>query len=209
MKETEQDLKRLQALLDGSIEGAGSFLRSSFRMPRHSLSAVQLVRHLGGLNTVAMATVTQKGEPRVAPIGSLLYRGRFHAPTLASAVRTRHLMERPSVSLTRTTRAATWRSSSTVGPSSSPWATRTSGRRKKFSAKQGEAACSSGGRACTCGLRRRGSSPSPGTLNVSPGKRGRLRTEGPFYKASSSRRMRCISSRSVGTLLTTTSHTMS
>jgi uncharacterized pyridoxamine 5'-phosphate oxidase family protein len=100
MKETEQDLERLQALLDESIEGAGSFLRSSFRMPRHSLSAAQLVRRLEGLNTVAMATVTPKGEPRVAPIGLLLYRGRFHVPTVASAARTRHLPERPDVSLT-------------------------------------------------------------------------------------------------------------
>ena len=100
MKETKEDLECLQALLAGSIEGAGSFLRSSFQMPEHSLSAAQLVRRLRGLNNVAMATVTRKGEPRVAPTGSLFFRGRFHVPTVSSAARTRHLMERPAVSLT-------------------------------------------------------------------------------------------------------------
>ncbi len=100
MKETKEDLERLRALLDRSIEGAGGFLRRSFRMPRHSLSAAQLVRRLRGLDNVAMATVTREGEPRVAPIGSLFFRGRFHVPTVASAARTRHLMFRPAVSLT-------------------------------------------------------------------------------------------------------------
>ena len=100
MRETREDMEGLQALLDRSIEGAGDFLRGSFRMPQHSLSAGQLVRHLQGLNTLALATVTRKGEPRVAPIGSLLFRGRFHVPTVATAARTRHLTERPAVSLT-------------------------------------------------------------------------------------------------------------
>ena len=100
MRETEGDLERLRALLDGSIEGAGGFLRSSFRMPEHSLSAAQLVRRLRGPSNVAMATVTRRGEPRVAPIGALFFRGRFHVPTIASAARTRHLRRRPAVSLT-------------------------------------------------------------------------------------------------------------
>lgn len=48
MNETEIDLSRLQELLDASIAGAGEFLRSSFEMPEHSLSAAQLVEHLQG-----------------------------------------------------------------------------------------------------------------------------------------------------------------
>jgi hypothetical protein len=39
MRETAADLERLQALLDDSIERAGPFLRSSFQLPGHSLSA--------------------------------------------------------------------------------------------------------------------------------------------------------------------------
>ncbi len=100
MKETPGDLEQLQALLDYSIEQAGSFLRNSFQMPQCSLSAEQLVHYLQGIQNVAFATVTASGEPRVAPIGSLFFRGRFYIPTVASAVRTRHVMKRSAVSLT-------------------------------------------------------------------------------------------------------------
>jgi hypothetical protein len=87
-------------LLDRSIEQAGSFLRSSLQMPQCSLSAAQLVRYLQGVKNVAFATVTAKGEPRVAPIGSLFFRGCFYIPTVATAVRSKHVMRRPAVSLT-------------------------------------------------------------------------------------------------------------
>lgn len=101
MHETAEDMERLGALLNRSIERAGAFLRSSFEMPEHSLSAEQLVRYLQGIENVAFATVTAKGEPRVAPIGSLFYRGRFHIPTVATAARTRMIAARPAVSLTQ------------------------------------------------------------------------------------------------------------
>jgi hypothetical protein len=100
MHETPEDTERLQTLLDRSIERAGAFLRSSFEMPEHSLSAGQVTRYLQGIQNVAFATTTAKGEPRVAPIGSLFYRGRFHIPTVATAARTRMVTARPAVSLT-------------------------------------------------------------------------------------------------------------
>ena len=100
MRETPEDLERLQALIDGSIEGASPFLRRSFQMPEHSLSAAQLADHLQGSLTVALATVTARGEPRVAPIDALFVGGRFHVPTVAEAVRARHIAARPSASLT-------------------------------------------------------------------------------------------------------------
>ncbi len=100
MHEIPEDMERLQRLLDRSIERAGAFLRSSFEMPGHSLSAGQLVQYLQGIQNVAFATVTAKGEPRVAPIGSLFYRGRFYIPTVATAARTRMVKARPAVSLT-------------------------------------------------------------------------------------------------------------
>lgn len=100
MHERPEDIARLQALLDRSIERAGTFLRSSFEMPEHSLSVGQLTRYLRGIQNVAFATTTAKGEPRVAPIGSLFYRGRFHIPTVSTAARTRMVAARPAVSLT-------------------------------------------------------------------------------------------------------------
>lgn len=100
MKETQADIDHLQAVLDTSIVRAGDFLRRSFQMPEHSLSAIELAQKLQGVRTVALATVTAKGEPRVAPIGAIFYRGDFYIPTVATAVRTRHIMKRPAVSLT-------------------------------------------------------------------------------------------------------------
>jgi N-acetylglutamate synthase-like GNAT family acetyltransferase/uncharacterized pyridoxamine 5'-phosphate oxidase family protein len=100
MRETQQDIERLQALLDSSIERAGAFLRRSFQMPHHSLTAQELVECWRDVQTVALATVTTSGEPRIAPIGSLLYRGNIYIPTVATAARTRHVMKQPAISLT-------------------------------------------------------------------------------------------------------------
>lgn len=99
MNETPEDLAQLQRSLDNSIERAGPFLHDSFEMPTHSLSARQISRHLQGVVTVAMATVTAKGEPRVAPIGALLHRGDFFVPTVSTAARTRHIRKRPAISV--------------------------------------------------------------------------------------------------------------
>ncbi len=100
MYETSEDLLNLQALLDRSIEQAGAFLRESFQMPAHSLSARQLVHLWQGLHTIAFATVSAQGEPRVAPISALLFHGRFYIPTVATAARTRHVIRQPAVSFT-------------------------------------------------------------------------------------------------------------
>lgn len=100
MRETPNDLQQLQNLLDSSIEQAGPFLRSSFEMPEHSLSARQITNHLEGLPTISMASVTAAGEPRVAPIGAIFYRGSFYAPTVRNAARVRHYESRPALSAT-------------------------------------------------------------------------------------------------------------
>jgi hypothetical protein len=98
--ETADDLERLDAQLRASIERAGPFLRSSFQMPEHSLNARQLTRAVQGVKPVALATVTAKGEPRVAPIGAFLYRADFYIPTTMQAARVRHLRRQPAISLT-------------------------------------------------------------------------------------------------------------
>jgi len=100
MKETPEDFQYLQVLLDRSIEQAGSFLRQSFQMPAHCLFARQLVHYWQGVQAIALATVTSKGEPRVAPIGAWLFRGRFYIPTVATAVRSKHVMHHPAISFT-------------------------------------------------------------------------------------------------------------
>jgi hypothetical protein len=100
MRETPTDVERLQALLTNSIERASPFLRSSFQMPQRSLSAAHLAAHLNGSLTVALASVTARGEPRVAPVGAFFLRGSFYVPTVAEAARARHFAKRPGASLT-------------------------------------------------------------------------------------------------------------
>ena len=100
MYETTEELQSLQVLVNDSIDHAGTFLRQSFQMPAHSLSARQFVHFWGGVQTIALATVTKNAEPRVAPIGALLFHGRFYVPTVLTALRTRHIMRRPAISFT-------------------------------------------------------------------------------------------------------------
>jgi len=100
MRETIVDIDWLAGVLGRSIENAGPYLHESFQMPDHCLSARQIAQHLQGSKGVALATVTARGEPRVAPMASLFYRGRFHIPTLRAAARARHVRKRPAVSLT-------------------------------------------------------------------------------------------------------------
>jgi hypothetical protein len=100
MRESAADLERLQAVLDESVEKASPFLRRSFEMPERSLSAADLAARLDGLLVVSLATVSAKGEPRVAPIDAVFLRGRFYVPTVAQAARARHLARRPGVSVT-------------------------------------------------------------------------------------------------------------
>jgi hypothetical protein len=100
MRETSTDLRELQELLDDSAARASSFLRHSFEMPEHSLTAEQLAAHLNGSLMVALGTVTARGEPRVAPINAFFVRASFFVPTVAQSARARHLARRPAASLT-------------------------------------------------------------------------------------------------------------
>ncbi len=99
MYETEEELNELQFLLDRSMDNAGAQVRSIFR-DEHRLSAPQLSIHMRGIKQVAAATVSSKGEPRVAPIDSVLFHGKFYLSTDLKSLRAQHLRKRPAVSLT-------------------------------------------------------------------------------------------------------------
>lgn len=96
----ERDIAMLQGVLDQSVAGASPWMRESFEMPDHTLKASQLVRYFAQVRDAALATVTPRGEPRVAPLGVLLSDGRFYVPTVAHASRVRHIATNPAVSLT-------------------------------------------------------------------------------------------------------------
>ena len=97
MYETPADLDRLQRLLDASYARAGAHLRSIHR-PAHRLSATALSAELAGVQVLDLATVTPRGEPRVAPVDGLFYRGRFWFGSAEDSLRFRNLRANPAVS---------------------------------------------------------------------------------------------------------------
>src|SRR3954452_15169268 len=99
MRETEQDLEELQALLDRSHARLSTGHMRAIVTAEHRLDAGQLARHLQGTRHVTLATVTAAGEPRVRPLDALFVHGRFHLGTAREALTARHLARRPAVSL--------------------------------------------------------------------------------------------------------------
>jgi uncharacterized pyridoxamine 5'-phosphate oxidase family protein len=97
--ETENDLRALQELIDASHANAGPHLRAIFGDDR-KIPAAELPALLPGVQVLALATVTARGEPRVAPVDGLFFRGRFHFGSSPESARFRHIRARPAVSAT-------------------------------------------------------------------------------------------------------------
>ncbi len=99
MRETPDDLKSLQDLLDRSAAGAGAHLRSVITAERR-LTAASLSSRLVGMRLLALATVTADGRPLVGPVDGIFYRGAFYFGSSPDSVRFRHIRRRPQVSAT-------------------------------------------------------------------------------------------------------------
>ena len=97
MRETREELAELQALLDASLSRSTAHLRSIINTDR-SLSAEQLCRVLTGMCTLALSTVTVKGEPRISGVDGHFLHGKWHFGTARGAAKARHLAARPAVS---------------------------------------------------------------------------------------------------------------
>ncbi|MFI6983956.1 pyridoxamine 5'-phosphate oxidase family protein [Embleya sp. NPDC050154] len=97
MRETPEDLKELQSLLDASLSRSTTHLRSIINRER-TLTAEQLTRTLTGMCTLALSTVTAKGEPRISGVDGHFLRGKWHFGTARDAAKARHLAARPAVS---------------------------------------------------------------------------------------------------------------
>jgi hypothetical protein len=97
--ESDVEIAELQGLLDRSMTNAGPHVSSIFDRSNW-LSARQVCLHLQGVKQVAAATVSSKGEPRVAPIDAVLFHGRFYLSTDMKSLRARHLVKRPAISVT-------------------------------------------------------------------------------------------------------------
>lgn len=98
MRETPTELKELQQLLDASLSGATSHLRSIINDER-TMNAEQLTRVLTGMCVLALSTVTAKGEPRVSAVDGHFLHGRWIFGTARDAAKARHLAARPAASV--------------------------------------------------------------------------------------------------------------
>ncbi|MFI0451964.1 pyridoxamine 5'-phosphate oxidase family protein [Actinomadura sp. 6N118] len=98
MRETPEDLKELQALLDASLSRSTSHLRSIITT-KSTLTAEQLTQVLTGMCTLALSTVTAKGEPRISGVDGHFLHGKWHFGTAPGAAKARHLAARPAASV--------------------------------------------------------------------------------------------------------------
>ncbi len=96
MRETPQELDDLQALLDASLSRSTTHLRSI--ITERTLTAEQLSQILTGMSTLALSTVTAKGEPRVSGVDGHFLHGTWYFGTARSAAKARHLAARPAAS---------------------------------------------------------------------------------------------------------------
>lgn len=99
MRETQQDLVRLQGVLDESDATGGSHLKDVITEERR-LTAVEIADRMTGMRLLALATSTSDGRPIVSPVDGIFYRGRFWFGSAPTALKMRHIATRPDVSAT-------------------------------------------------------------------------------------------------------------
>jgi hypothetical protein len=97
MHETTEELIELQALLDASLARSTTHLRSI--VAERTVTAEQLTHILTGMCTLALSTVTAKGEPRISGVDGHLLHGTWCFGTARSAAKARHLAARPAASV--------------------------------------------------------------------------------------------------------------
>ncbi len=99
MRETAEDLARLQELIDRSYEAAGPHMLR-IHTPERRLSAEQVAARLTGMRLLALATSRADGRPVVGPVDGVFLRGSFHFGSAPDSARARHIAKRPWVSAT-------------------------------------------------------------------------------------------------------------
>jgi general stress protein 26 len=97
MYEQADDIEWLQQLLDRSLSGGSEHLRSIIR-PGRVPSATDLVDHLDGMRTLALASVSAGGRPRISGVDGHLLKARWIFTTSGSSVKATDLRSRPQVS---------------------------------------------------------------------------------------------------------------
>lgn len=101
MYETEDDVARVQRLLDETYAGIGEHMKS-IHTPDRRVAAADLGPILRGVRVLDLATVTANCEPRVGPVDGLYFHGRFWFGSGEDSMRFRHIRKRPQVSACHT-----------------------------------------------------------------------------------------------------------
>ncbi|MGK2957866.1 MAG: pyridoxamine 5'-phosphate oxidase family protein [Acidimicrobiales bacterium] len=97
MRETPEDLGRLQQLLDRSYDTAGAHLLEVIT-PERRLTAGELVAQLQDMRLLVLATVTGDGRPVTGPVDGFFFRGSFYFGSSPESIRFQHIRQRPWVS---------------------------------------------------------------------------------------------------------------
>jgi hypothetical protein len=98
MYESDEELAALDALLARSRAGASAHLRAIVSDDR-APDAAEVVRMTSTMRTLAVATVTARGEPRVSALDGHFLHGSWTFGTEAHSVKAGHLAHRPAVSV--------------------------------------------------------------------------------------------------------------
>jgi len=99
MLETQEEIGRLQELLDRSAAAAGPHLRGIITGDRR-VTAARVCELLQGMRLLVLATVTSDGRPLAGPVDGYFLHGSFWFSSGRDSVRMRHLAARPAVSAT-------------------------------------------------------------------------------------------------------------
>jgi pyridoxine/pyridoxamine 5'-phosphate oxidase len=101
MFETHTEIAALDALLAESRARATSHLRTIVTLEK-ALDATQMIAALTGMRTVALATVTARGEPRISAVDGHFLHGHWIFGTDHGAAKATHLSARPAASVSYT-----------------------------------------------------------------------------------------------------------
>jgi nitroimidazol reductase NimA-like FMN-containing flavoprotein (pyridoxamine 5'-phosphate oxidase superfamily) len=103
MRETADELRALQDLLDRSFARASGHL-TSIMEPQRRLSAARLSAELPSPAVLNIATVTRRGEPRISAVDGHFLHGHWYFTTSADSPKARQLRARPAISASYTPR---------------------------------------------------------------------------------------------------------
>jgi hypothetical protein len=98
MLETSGELDELDALLTMSMRAATEHLRNIMDQPTRSLTGREVAKLLTGMKTLALATVSRSGEPRISGVDGHFLHGRWVFTTSGRAAKARQLRQRPAAS---------------------------------------------------------------------------------------------------------------